>query len=133
MQHARTRRRRRWLADKLWFIHLWSLDRILDLDGVALGWQCDGSCFLDLVTCVSVAQEGGGGRVARWPSRWPVQCQTQMIQGVLHVWEAERRDRWFGRASRELSVPLTVRVACDLAMDLAAFPHPGRCTCALSE
>ena len=34
--------------------------------------------------------------------------------GMLHVWEAERRDRWFGRASRELDVPLTV--ACGLAM-----------------
>ena len=46
--------------------------------------------------------------------------------GLLHVWEAERRDRWFSRALRELSVPLTV------ACGLAAFPHPGRCTRALS-
>ena len=36
------------------------------------------------------------------------------LPGLLHVWEAERRDRWFGRASRELSVPLTV--ACDLQL-----------------
>ena len=48
------------------------------------------------------------------------------IIGLLHVWEAERRDRRFGRASRELDVPLTV------ACDLAAFPRPGRCTRALS-
>ena len=49
-----------------------------------------------------------------------------LTRGLLHVWEAERRDRWFGRASRELDVPLTV------ACDLAAFPRPGRCTRALS-
>ena len=44
------------------------------------------------------------------------------ILGLLHVWEAERRDRWFGRASRELDVPLTV--ACGLAMTA----HPDSCT-----
>ena len=43
----------------------------------------------------------------------------------MHVWEAERRDRRFGRASRELSVPLTV--ACGIAMTA----HPDSCTRAL--
>ena len=46
--------------------------------------------------------------------------------GLLHVWEAERRDRWFGRASRGLGVPLTV------ACGLAAFPRSVRCTRAQS-
>ena len=45
---------------------------------------------------------------------------------LLHVWEAERRDRWFGRASRGLGVPLTV------ACGLAAFPRSVRCTRAQS-
>ena len=44
----------------------------------------------------------------------------------MHVWEAERRDRWFGRASRGLGVPLTV------ACGLAAFPRSVRCTRAQS-
>ena len=45
--------------------------------------------------------------------------------GLLHVWEAERRDRRFGRASRELDVPLTV--ACGMVMTA----HPDSCTRAL--
>ena len=46
---------------------------------------------------------------------------------MLHVWEAERRAdlRWFGRASREPGVPLTV--ACGIAMTA----HPDSCTRAL--
>ena len=45
--------------------------------------------------------------------------------GLLHVWEAERRDRRFGRASRELDVPRTV--ACGMVMTA----HPDSCTRAL--
>ena len=45
--------------------------------------------------------------------------------GLLHVWEAERRDRWFGRASRELGVPLTV------ACGIATSAHPDSCSRAL--
>ena len=45
--------------------------------------------------------------------------------GMLHVWEAERRDRWFGRASRELGVPLTA------ARGIATSAHPDSCTRAL--
>ena len=48
-----------------------------------------------------------------------------MIDGLLHVWEAERRDKWFSRASRELDVALTV--ACGIAMTA----HPDSCTRAL--
>ena len=47
------------------------------------------------------------------------------VLGLLHVWEAERRDRRFGRASRELDVPLTV--ACGMVMTA----HPDSCTRAL--
>ena len=49
----------------------------------------------------------------------------QATTGLLHVWEAERRDRRFGRASRELDVPLTV--ACGMVMTA----HPDSCTRAL--
>ena len=45
--------------------------------------------------------------------------------GLLHVWEAERRDRRFGRASRELGVPLTA------ARGIAMTAHPDSCTRAL--
>ena len=45
--------------------------------------------------------------------------------GLLHVWEAELRDRWFSRASRELSVPLTA------ARGIATSAHPDSCTRAL--
>ena len=48
-----------------------------------------------------------------------------MTRGLLHVWEAERRDRRFGRASRALDVPLTV--ACGMVMTA----HPDSCTRAL--
>ena len=51
-------------------------------------------------------------------------CCRSVI-GLLHVWEAERRDRRFGRASRELDVPLTV--ACGMVMTA----HPDSCTRAL--
>ena len=44
---------------------------------------------------------------------------------MLHVWEAELRDRWFSRASRELGVPLTA------ARGIATSAHPDSCTRAL--
>ena len=50
---------------------------------------------------------------------WCVRC------GLLHVWEAELRDKWFNRASRELSVPLTA------ARGMATSAHPDSCTRAL--
>ena len=52
-----------------------------------------------------------------------------LMSGLLHVWEAERRNRRFGRASRELDVPLTVvdTVACGMVMTA----HPDSCTRAL--
>ena len=45
-----------------------------------------------------------------------------MSEGLLHVWEAELRDKWFNRASRELSVPLTA------ARGMATSAHPDSCT-----
>ena len=56
----------------------------------------------------------------------PTVRPSSLLEGLLHVWEAELRNRRFGRASRELGVPLTA------ACGLAAFPQSVRCTRAQS-